>query len=398
MPVYRTPINWGKPVALGLFLILVLCLGLIHFVSFDGYIPKFEKLASEHLQQPVKIKMLHLSLVPAPHWRLEGVSAGNEGQFAAERINAVAELGSMFSEKKAFRSIELESPVLSEDGLVALLFGRPQGQDLKVASISVKNGKLNSKTIILPALDATIAMGEDGAWKKIVLETPDHKTNLLLEPKGEGAQLEVETNVFATPFGPAFLLENFSAKGTIVRDQLRLSEFKGGIFGGYLSGSANLKWGAVWSLGGEVSARGMDPGRITPSLVEEGALEGKATYAMRAKSYDELFAAPRLEGTFAVQKGSLIGADLARLLQGGGIGGKTSFAELTGNFVRDVGKTQMQQLRLSAGPVSAGGSAEADARKNLSGRFAVELKSPVAQARANLVLSGTLREPRFSRQ
>jgi hypothetical protein len=47
--------------------------------------------------------------------------------------------------------------------------------------------------------------------------------------------------------------------------------------------------------------------------------------------------------------------------------------------------------------MSLSGNGEADARKNVSGRFSVELKSPVAQARANLTLSGTLREPRFSR-
>ena len=395
--VYRTPINWGKPVAVGLFLILILGLVLVHVVSFDGYIPQFEKLAGAHLQQPVKIKALHLSLVPLPHWRLDGVSVGKEGQLEVARINAVADLGSMFSDKKVFKSIELESPVLSEEGLFALLFGKPQGQDFKVASIIVKNGKLNSKTIVLPALDAKIAMGEDGAWQKIALETPDHKTSLLLEPKGEGAQLEVETNAFSMPFGPAFILENFSAKGVVGRDELRLSEFKGGIYGGYLSGNASLKWGADWSLGGEISVRAMDPGRIAPALIEDGKLEGKAVYAMRAKSYDELFAAPRLEGTFAVQKGSLLGVDLARLLQGGGVGGKTAFAELTGSFVREGGKTQLRQVRLGAGPVSAGGSADVDAGKNISGRFAVELKSPVAQARANLAVSGTLREPRFSR-
>jgi hypothetical protein len=47
--------------------------------------------------------------------------------------------------------------------------------------------------------------------------------------------------------------------------------------------------------------------------------------------------------------------------------------------------------------VSAGGSADADAGKNLSGRFAVEFKSPVAQAHATFAVSGTLREPRFIR-
>ena len=394
---YRTPVKWGRPVALLLFLSLILGLVGIHFVSFDGEIPQFEKLAGAHLKQPVKIKALHLSLVPLPHWRLDGVSVGNDGQLAVAQVKAVAELGSMFGEKKAFKSIELESPVISEQGLIALLFGKPQGQDFKVASIIVKSGKLASKTIVLPVLDAKIAMGEDGAWQKIALETTDHKTSLLLEPKGEDAQLEVETNAFSMPFGPVFILDNFSAKGVISRNELRLSEFKGGIYGGYLSGTASLKWGADWSLGGEIGARAMDPGRIAPALLEGGKLEGKAQYAMRAKSYDDLFAAPRLEGTFDVQKGSLLGVDLARLLQGGGIGGKTAFTELTGSFAREGGKTQLRQIRLGAGPVSAGGVADTDASRNISGRFAVELKSPVAQARTNLAISGNLREPRFSR-
>src|SRR5476651_385640 len=179
---------------------------------------------------------------------MDGVSVGVEGQLEVARINAIAELGSMFSDKKVFKSIELESPVLNEEGLFALLFGKPQGQDLKVASILVKNGKLNSKTIILPALDAKIAMGEDGVWQKIALETADHKTSLLLEPKGEGAQLEVETNALSMPFGSAFILEDFSAKGILGRGEFRLSEFKGATYGGYVSGNASLKWGAGWTL------------------------------------------------------------------------------------------------------------------------------------------------------
>jgi len=288
-------------------------------------------------------------------------------------------------------------PNSNESNPSSLSAGESQGQDLKVASIIVKNGKLNSKTIILHALDARIAMGEDGAWQKITLETPDHKTSLLLESTGDGAQLEVETNAFSMPFGPAFILEDFSAKGVLGRNELRLSEFKGAIYGGYLSGNASLKWGAGWSLGGEIGVRAMDPGRFAPALLDEGKLEGKAVYAMRGNSYDELFASPRLEGTFAVRKGSLLGVDLARLLQGGSIGGKTAFAELSGHVVYEGGKTQLRQVRLGAGLLSAGGNADADASKNISGRFAVELKSPVAQARANLAVSGNLSEPHFNR-
>ena len=89
--------------------------------------------------------------------------------------------------------------------------------------------------------------------------------------------------------------------------------------------------------------------------------------------------------------------DLARLLQGDSIGGRTNFAELSGNFLFQGGETQLRQVHLRAGPVSAGGNADADASKNISGRFAVEYKSPVAQAHANLAVSGTLRVPRFNR-
>lgn len=393
--VYRTPVNWGKPVAIGFALFLIAGLVLVHFVPFDRFIPQFEKQASAHLRQPVKIKALHLALVPRVHWRLDGVSVGS--QLTVASIDAFPELANMFGDTKVFKSLALESAELSEDGLFALLFGKPQGRDFKVASVSVKNGRLKSKTMILPPLDAKIAIGEDGAWQKIALETADHKTNLALEPKGSGAQLEIATNAFSMPFGPAFLLEDFSATGVLGRDELRLSEFKGAGYGGFLSGNASLKWSAGWSLDGELGFRAIDPGRIAPALLAEGKLEGKSAYSMRAKSYDELFAAPRMEGSFLVQKGTLLGVDLTRLLQGDSGGGKTVFAELAGNFAYEGGRTQLRQVHLRAGPLAAGGNADVDAGKNISGRFAVEVKSPVAQARADFAVSGTLKEPRFNR-
>jgi len=397
--VERQRVKWGKPVALTLFLLLVLSLVLVHFVSFEGYIPRFEKLAGAYLQQPVKIRALHLSLVPQPHWRLNGVSVGSEGQLKVETVNASAGPGNMFGDTMSFSSIELESPVVSERAMAGLLFGKPAGQDFRVANLSVKNGKLDSKSFILPALDAKISMAESGAWRKIVLETPDHKTSLQLVPEGEGAQLEVDTNLFSLPFAPSFFLENFSAKGVIRRNELSLSELKGGISGGFLTGSAHLKWDADWSMTGEVKVRALDPSKFAPALFEEGALEGKAVYSMRAKSFDELFAAPRLEGTFEIRKGALLGVDLGRLLQGGGVGGKTTYTELTGDFVREAGKTFLRQIHLSAGPVRAAGNldASADTAKHLNGRFAVDLKSPIVQAHSNLTLTGTLRDPRFSR-
>src|SRR5487761_2691003 len=282
----RTPVNRGRPTASALFMVLVLGIISIPFIPFDGYIPQFEKLAGAYLQQPVKIRPLHLMLLPQPRWRLDDVAVGNQGQLTVSRVNAVAELGSMFSDKKVFKSIELESPVLSEEGLLAMLFGKPLGRNFKVARIIAKNGKLDSKTFKLPALDATIAVGEnDGTWQTIALETPDHNTKLQFTPDGAGAHVEVQTNAFSMPLNPTVVLKNFDAKGVMLPGELRLSEFNGGIYGGYLSGTADLKWGANWSLSGEIKARAMDPARFASKLIEGGSAEGKATYALQGKSY-----------------------------------------------------------------------------------------------------------------
>ncbi|MBE0622820.1 MAG: hypothetical protein IH605_19685, partial [Burkholderiales bacterium] len=394
---YRATVNWGRPVALGLFLILLLGLVLVHFIPFDASIPQFEKLAGAYLQQPVKIKALHLSLVPQPHWRLDGVAVGNEGQLTVARINAYPELSSLFGDQKVFSSVELESPVLGEEGLRSLFFGRPAGKDFKVASVVASNGKFDSKSFVVSAMNAKITLGEDDAWRKIALETPDHKTSLLLSAEGERAQIEIDTNAFSLPFHPSFILENFNAKGTLRRGELRLSELKGGIYGGYLYGTASLKWGAGWSLGGDFKVRAMDPARFAPELLQDGKLEGKAVYATRGRSYDELFAAPRMEGSFDIQKGVLLGVDLGRLLQGGEVGGKTRFAELTGSLVSEAGRTQLRQIHLRSGPVSARGSAEVDAGKRINGRFDAELRSPVTHARSRLTVFGTITDPRFSR-
>ncbi len=393
----RRKVKWGKPAALTLFLILLLGLFVVPFIPFDGYIPQFEKLAGAHLQEPVKIKSLHLMLLPQPHWRMDDVSVGNEGQLTVSRVNAFTEIGSLLSEHKVFTSIELESPVLSEKGLLALLFGKPPGPDFARASISAKNAKLDSKTLDLPVLDAKMALGEKGVWRDIVLETPDHNTRLRLTEDPEGANIEVHTNKFSMPLKPSFVLENCDAKGVIRRGELRLTEFNGEIYGGYLSGTASVKWGTDWSLSGVIKARAMDPAKLAPNLIGGGTLEGKLVYAMHGKSYAALFAAPHVEGSFVVSRGTLLGVDMGRFLQSGEAGGKTAFTALSGTFVRDAGKTQLSRLLLAAGPLSARGGADADAANHISGRFAVELKSSVAQARANLSLSGTLEDPHFSR-
>jgi hypothetical protein len=77
--------------------------------------------------------------------------------------------------------------------------------------------------------------------------------------------------------------------------------------------------------------------------------------------------------------------------------GDTKFAEVTGSLVRDRGATQLKQLRLTEGAMTANGTAEVDANDNVQGRFAIELKRAAERQRANLAVSGTLKKFEWQR-
>jgi hypothetical protein len=392
------PHHWGKPLALGIAALLVLGLVLVHLISFDGRIPNFEKALAAQFQQPVKIRTLHLAVLPRIHLRLDDVTVGGEGQIRVGSIKAFGAMGNLFDERKAFTSLELDTPVLTAEGLGWLLFGRRQGPNMAFGEVKAVNASLELKDIALPAFDATLQADADGGWKSIVIASQDQNLGLTLTPKGTSVHVEINARSFKLPFGSTSTLEEFAAKGTVDAGSLTLNEFSGFTHGGSLSGNARLKWDSRWSLAGELNFKQIDTARVVPELVTGGRLAGTASYAMQADRAATLFAAPYFEGSFAMPWGTLHGVDLGRMLQGGEARGETQFTELSGNFVHEHQATQLRQVRLAQGALSAGGTVDIDADGKVRGHLAASLKLPGAQRRANLALSGDLRQLEWSRQ
>ncbi|MCX7180937.1 MAG: hypothetical protein NTX56_19945, partial [Proteobacteria bacterium] len=259
-----------------------------------------------------------LSLVPKTLLRLEGVSIGNEGQIRVPQIKAAGELRNLFSDKKVFKSLEMDSPVLNEEGLGWILFGQPLARDMAFGQVSASNANLESKNVSMPAFDAKLQFDSDGAWKTIAIESLDKTVSLELAPKGKAVQVDFNAKSFKIPFGSALTLEDLVARGTADRDGLVLTEFKGFFYGGTLGGNARLKWGASWSLAGELNAKQIDASRLVPGLLNGARLVGTAAYALQAPEGAKLFVAPRVEGNFTIPRGTLLGVDLGRVLEGRG--------------------------------------------------------------------------------
>ena len=392
--VNRRQVKWGKVITMASLAVVVLFIAVLQFKSYDSRIPDLEKAASEQFQQPVKIQSVHLSLFP-PHWRFDGVTVGNDSQIKAQQVNAAIDVSGVFGSGANFNTLVLESPVIKDEAIAWLIFGKPQGHGVKFAQLQAKNASFESSVISVPRFDAKADVAADGNWQKVVLEFSNKEVYVELHPGADRAQFEITANSLLPPFGGSVQFDDFSAKGTFGNRDMIISEFSGRSVGGSFSGNANLKWSGNWSIDGIVNAKQIDSAKLAPALLSGGRVDGKAAFVMQAKDAKTLFASPHVEGSFTIGQGAVQGVDLMHMLQGSPDSGKTGFRELTGNFVRDGENTQLRGVRMDAGILSANGTVELGASESLRGRFGTT--SDGGRARGSLTLSGTVQVPKFGR-
>ena len=341
---------------------------------------------------------MRLSFFPLPQLRAEQVVIGTQPEVRIAAVKATPELGSLVSERKVFKTVELQGLNLSREHLAGVLWGKGADSAMRIDRVVAKGMKLDVPGLALPPLDAQLAF-KAGTVESATIEAPDGALLIRLDIKGARTDARIEAKRLTLPFGGIVQFEDFSGRGTLTPSELVLTEFEASALGGSIGGNARVRWQPSWTLDGEIAARGMDAGKVAGPLIAGGRLAGRAAYTMKASTPDKLEPSARLDGSFTVQKGSLGTVDLTRILQGASAtGGTTLFSEMSGSVVLETGRIHARQVRLVAGLLNATGAADMDAQKNLSGRFLVELRAQASQARSGLVLSGSVSAPDFRRQ
>ena len=388
-PAPRKPVKWGKPVSIGLFVALIGGLGLLQVMPLST--ADYQKAASEALGAPVSIRSAHLSLFTGVELKFDGVSVGDNVKI--NLVRGFPDVGSLFGAKKSFSRLELEGFTLSQGELAAAVLGKLSGDNFKVGRVVARQVKLDGP-LTLPALDAEAVIAGDGSVQSLNLRGVE-KLSVLLAPKGGEIGFEISAGSLALPFVPALTLSDFGMKGTATRQGVSSAEFDGRAFDGTISGTARMRWGANWTVEGEVRARGLKIAVFAPTLVSEGKVEGRGAYAMSGPAPAKLHENARLEGNFKIENGVLGSFDLTRALQSGGAqtGGRTIFNEMTAQGVYDKGAIQLRNIAVSSGAMNAGASLDIDANGGLAGRIVADVKTSTQALRATLNISGKIQDP-----
>jgi hypothetical protein len=268
-----------------------------------------------------------------------------------------------------------------------------QGENFRIARITANRVKL-AGPLPLPEVDADIAVGGNGALQSVTLSGAD-RLQIKMVPSGGTLNIEGGAGSFQVPFVPGFTLSDFGFKGSATRQGLDISAFDGRIYEGVVSGSARLRWGATWSVDGELRAKNLNAAVFAPALVSEGRAEGRGRYSMSGAAPERLGESARLEGSFKIDKGVLGSFDLGRAVQtaGGQSTGRTVFNELTAQGQYQAGSVQLRNITIAAGAMNAGASLDIVGGSTLSGRIIADLKTPAQTLRATLAIGGKLQDP-----
>ncbi len=380
--------GWGKPLALTLFVLLVIALGVAHVMPIDT--TDLERAASEALGRPVKIGSARLSLFTGLQFKLSEVSLG-EG-ISVPEVRAYPELDALLGPRKAFSRIEIERLKIEQDALGPVLFVKVKADNFSVGRIAARNVELTGP-LALPRLEFEVDYGADGSVRSAVVRGPE---TLLarLTPKGSAIEFDMSANTFTLPFAPEISISKFQAKGTATPQGLQVAEWDGALLNGTVSGTASVRWGESWAVEGVVTARNIYAAVFAPALLSDGRAEGSGKFSMRGPP-GKLAATARIDGSFTVTRGVLGSIDLSRAIQTGGkvATGRTQFNEMNGQATYERGAVALRNITIGAGQLNAGASADITENGALSGRIVADVKVAQQRLSATLNLGGTLKEP-----
>src|SRR5262245_9046728 len=216
--------GWGKPIAITLFVLLVIAAGVAHVMPIDT--SEHERAASAALGRPVRIGVARLSLFAGPHVRLTEVNLG-EGVSIAE-ARAFPELDAWLGSRKAFSRIEIDRMKLEQDALGQALFAKVKGPDFSVARVLARDIELTGPLVLPKGLEFEAVYDGEGTARLVMVRGPDALLAKLTMKGGQG-EFDMSATTFSLPFAPEITIGKFQAKGTITRQGLQVTEWDGAL-------------------------------------------------------------------------------------------------------------------------------------------------------------------------
>jgi hypothetical protein len=400
LPPERKPLVKLGTLIKGSLIALVVVLGsLALFYPYESHQPAAEARLSAMLGDGVRVGSLRVTFLP-PSVVLDQVSVGMPPYAEARSIRLLPALG-FLTGASDFRSVEVEGLRIRE-GMLAHT-GRwflPSAMvDASIGHIRFAGATLDLGGHVITGLSGEIRTA-DGV-KQMIVHAADDKVEVTAVPKGEGVAIQATALNMQLPFQPNLDCTRIDVQGELMPGRLDLQKVEALLYDGSLVGKGNLTWSAT-SAGVSLTAKvdHLATGRFLGSLGGGRLVDGETALDVvvsgSAPLLAELDRTMRIDGDFKVTHGNLK-LDLVEAVRSKAPvrGGQMRFETFAGSLASDASRVRLNNLRLTAGFLRAGGQV-AFSRGNgaLSGALRVDMRGGAAEgAGAALTLEGSTDNP-----
>ncbi len=398
----------NKPKKIGIALCVVISLLLIVplLIPLQTYLRQAEHLASVQLGQPVSIGSAHLFFLPSPHVTAHDIVLGKNQALKIDALVLTPTLTSLFSDTKTI-DLQFKKPVMKKaalDFIAALSSNKQNGSDtakVHVRRIEVDELELAWPNMMLPVLSADVTLSVTHALEFASIASTDGALKVDVIPNGDEQLIALDINKWTLPAGLPLLIDQAKFEMRLKGSQLAVPSIDIEMYGGKITGEANLSWTKNWKLNGKLHVDHLavqQPSRmVSKSVYLSGHLFADGNFSSMAKEAGGLSDNLQTNFKFKVNSGVLHGLDLVKIAsllikqkQGGG---ETQFDAFTGNAQVRGKQYKLSNLNVQSGLLGATGRVTVAPSKALSGEVKVEVKNSANMVAIPMNVSGTLDSP-----
>ena len=401
--VKKLTLMLAKLVLVYLPVVLLLVVGLLHFVNISMLIAPIEKVATETVGVPVKVTKVHASVWPQPHLVLEGVTMGTaSGNQKIEAIHVLPVVSSLFEDVKIVKSLVIEGLNVQQDNFgQALTWIDKVGtaKNLKLEQVNLKNLTFNIQDLPLESFDGQLIFTELHVLKNIDLVSSSNALFVMISPQAGSYDISLKAANWPLPFNPKVIFNTLDAKGTISQNQIEFSQITGEMYGGNLAAKAiiNLPQNdSQWSTTGSFSLTKADTPLLLTAFNSAVSVDGKlnlnGSFTSQSAMANKLAQAANITADFDISQGSIGDIELARAVIARGsqslAGDATDFDRLTGTVKINQGQYQYAKLALASPQFRANGYLNINANEIVSGKINADLAAQSRRLQANFTVTG----------
>lgn len=273
---------------------------------------------------------------------------------------------------------------------------------VKIDRLNLEQASVRLESSIVGPIDGELHFNPDGSIGDLVIRADQGRAEIQVQPASAG-EFKVQFNAkgWELPFGYPVKFDFLKLMGTANAEGLQIPDIRGDIYGGIVTGSAQLSWGQEWVLTGQVFSKTLNVEPLitifSPITRSTGRMNSDVTFKFQSASYNQLFKQPQIQGRFIIQDGTLHNFDLITPLKSQSPtilrrGGQTNFSTLAGGISINSKYIELHSMILESGKLRSRGNVRIQDGK-ISGSAASQLSAGAVAVSNNLQITGLLSAP-----